>query len=224
MRSKFVVFKLKNIFKYGILIFAILLMTGFSTRYTNMVIETSTENQKLLPVYSVETDEKKVAITFDCAWGADDISSIISTLEYNEVGATFFAVGDWVKKYPDSVKALYEAGMEIGNHSYGHTHVNKISYEENLEDMKKCNELLKNIIGENAKFYRGPYGEYNNTVIKAAESLNMQVIQWDIDTLDYTGKTPDEMCERIKSKIKNGSIILMHNDTKYTASRLAANY
>lgn len=113
---------------------------------------------------------------------------------------------------------------KYGNHSYNHAHVNKFSYEENLEDMKKCNELIKNITGENVKFYRGSYGEYNNAVIKSAESLNMQVIQWNIDTLDYTGKTSDEMCERIKSKIKNGSIILMHNDTKYTASRIATNY
>lgn len=113
---------------------------------------------------------------------------------------------------------------KYGNHSYNHTHVNKLSYEENLEDMKKCNELIKNITGEDVKFYRGPYGEYNNTVIKAAEGLNMQVVQWNIDTLDYMEKTPDEMCERIKSKIENGSIILMHNDTKYTSSRIATNY
>jgi len=86
--------------------------------------------------------------------------------------------------------------------------------------MKKCNELITNITSKDIKYYRGPYGEYNNTVIQAANSLNMQVVQWDIDTLDYEGKTPDEMCERIKKKIRNGSIILMHNDTKYTAQGL----
>ena len=110
--------------------------------------------------------------------------------------------------------------MDVGNHSDSHAHVNNLSYEANIEDMKKCNERIKNIIGEEVKLYRGPYGEYNNTVIEAAEKLNMKVIQWDIDTLDYTGKTPDEMCERIKKKIRNGTIILMHNDTKYTASGL----
>lgn len=113
MKNSFIVFKLRDFLKYGMLIIVILIITGFSTRFTNTVVETSAENKKLLPVYSVETGEKKVAITFDCAWGADDISSIIDTLEYNEIEATFFAVGDWVKKYPNSVKALYEAGMEI---------------------------------------------------------------------------------------------------------------
>lgn len=86
--------------------------------------------------------------------------------------------------------------------------------------MKKCNELIEEIIQANVKYYRGPYGEYNNTVIQAAKALNMQVVQWDIDTLDYEGKTPEEMCERVKKKLRNGSIILMHNDTKYTAKGL----
>lgn len=95
-----------------------------------------------------------------------------------------------------------------------------MSYEENLEDMKKCNKLIEEITGEKVKYYRGAYGEYSNEVIVAAEDLGMQVIQWDVDTLDYTGKTSNEMCERIKKKIRNGSIILMHNDTKYTASGL----
>lgn len=152
--------------------------------------------------------------------GADDIQDIINTLEENNVKATFFAVGDWIKKFPESVKALSDSGMEIGNHSYSHAHVNKMSYEENVADIQKCNELITEITGTDVKFYRGPYGEYNNTVINAAKSQNMQVIQWDIDTLDYEGKTVEEMCTKIKKKIRNGSIILMHNDTKYTASGL----
>ena len=110
--------------------------------------------------------------------------------------------------------------MEVGNHSDTHAHVNKMSYGENLEDMTKCNDKISMLTGNEVKFYRGPYGEYNNTVITVADELGMKVIQWDIDTLDYKGKTPDEMCERIKKGIRNGSIILMHNDTKYTADGL----
>lgn len=216
----FYVFNVKKTFLYlGIII--ILVSVLFTSNYiSHYAIEVSTTGKRLLPIYSVETLDKAVAFTFDCAWGADDIDSIISTLTQNDVYATFFAVGDWVKKYPDAVKKLSDAGMEIGNHSYSHTHVNKLSFEDNVEDMKKCNELIESITGEKVNFYRGPYGEYNNTVIKAAECLNMQVIQWDVDTLDYEGKTPDEMCQRIQKKIRNGSIILMHNDTKYTASGL----
>ncbi len=183
------------------------------------VIETSSNN-RLIPIYSVETEDKKIAITFDCAWGASDISEIVNILNKNEVKATFFLVGDWIKKYPEAVNILYENDMEIGNHSDGHAHVNNLSFEDNVKDMKLCNNRVEELTGVKPIFYRGPYGEYNNTVIQAAESLGMKVIQWDVDTLDYTGKTPDEMCDRIKKKIRNGSIILMHNDTKYTVQGL----
>ena len=186
---------------------------------TENIIETNARG-RLLPIYSVEREDKMVAITFDCAWGVDDIPDIIDTLNKNDVKAAFFMVGDWIAKNPEAVKLMHENGMDIGNHSDSHLHVNNLSYEANIEDMKKCNEKIKNIIGEETKLYRGPYGEYNNIVIQAAESLNMKVIQWDVDTLDYTGKTPDEMCEKIKKKIRSGSIILMHNDTKYTATGL----
>lgn len=201
----------------GLILFVIIALNFLFSK--GNVLEVS-NTKRLLPIYSVETDQKEVALTFDCAWGAADIKSIVETLNNNNIKATFFTIGDWVSKFPDEVKLLSESGMEIGNHSDAHTHVNNLAYDANIEDMKNCNEKIKEITGRATKFYRGPYGEYNNTVIQAAESLNMKVIQWDVDTLDYTGITPDEMCERIKKKIRNGSIILMHNDTKHTASGL----
>lgn len=216
MNGKFYVFKFKNLM-FSLLIITVLTFLCLSgTNIVNKVIETAMQG-KILPIYSVETQDKKVALTFDCAWGADDISSIISTLEKNDVSATFFCVGTWIDKFPDAIRKLNNAGMEIGNHSNSHKHVNKMSFGENLEDMTKCNDKIESITGEKVKYYRGPYGEYNNTVISVANELNMNVIQWNIDTLDYEGKTAEEMCERIKKKIRNGSIILMHNDTKYTA-------
>lgn len=217
---KFHVIKLKKVYLGVFSIFlGIFIMCFFSYFFNSTILEVNGAN-RLIPIYSVETDQKEVAITFDCAWGANDISNIVDTLKANEAEATFFVVGDWVTKYPEATKVLSDNNMEIANHSDSHAHVNNMSYEKNIEDMKKCNEKIKNITGKDIQFYRGPYGEYNNTVIKAAESLQMKVVQWDIDTLDYTGKTPDEMCERIKSKIRNGSIILMHNDTEHTAEGL----
>lgn len=188
MGGKFLVLNGKNILGSLLIVSALTIMCMAGSRMVSNVIET-TSQKRLLPIYSVETPEKKVALTFDCAWGADDIPDIINTLESNEVEATFFVVGDWVKKYPDAVKALRDAGMEIGNHSYDHKHVNKLSYGENLEDMTKCNELIQSLTGEKIKFYRGPYGEYNNTVIAVAEELGMKVIQWNIDTLTYISRT-----------------------------------
>jgi polysaccharide deacetylase family sporulation protein PdaB len=191
-----------------------------SSYFTQNAVETAANTSRLLPIYSVETDDKKVALTFDCAWGASDIPAIIDVLEKNNVKATFFLVGTWIDEYSEEVKMIADKGHDIGNHSDSHAHVSKLSYEANLDDMRKCNKKIEEITGQGVTLYRGPYGEYSNNVISAAKELYMFVIHWDVDTLDYTDKTPDEMCDRIKSKIRNGSIILMHNDTKYTASGL----
>lgn len=215
----FRVLKFKEIIN-GLVIICLLFSVIIISIYCNNNIIEVTAQKRLLPIYSVETSKKEVALTFDCAWGADDIGEITDVLKQNNTKATFFVVGTWVDKYGEQVKMLSEAGHQIGNHSNNHAHVNGLSYDANILDMKKCNEKIENITGDEVMFYRGPYGEYNNIVIKAAEELNMKVIQWDVDTLDYTGKTPDEMCERIRKKIRNGSIILMHNDTEHTAKGL----
>ncbi len=174
----------------------------------------------MLPIYSVETEEKNVALTINCAWNAEDIDNILDTLSKYKVHVTFFMVGDWVDKYPDEVKKIADSGHEIGNHSDTHPHVNNLSLEKNREQIKMCADKIEKITGQRTTLYRGPYGEYNNTVIKAAQMENHTTIQWSLDTLDYKGLTGEEMWNRLKDKLTNGSIILMHNGTEHTADAL----
>ena len=129
-------------------------------------------------------------------------------------------VGEWINKYPEAVKKVYEAGHEIANHSDTHKHVNNLSYEDNVKEIKLANEKIKNIKGIDNKLYRAPYGEYNNIVIKAAKENGYIPIQWNLDTLDYTGITGEEMWNRMKNKLKSGDIILSHNGTDHTADSL----
>lgn len=129
-------------------------------------------------------------------------------------------VGDWVDKYPEAVKKIYDAGHEIGTHSDTHPHVNNLSYEQNIEEIEKSNDKIEAITGNRTNLYRTPYGEYNETVIKAAQDKGYYTIQWSLDTLDYTGNSGNEMWNRIKDKIGPGDIILMHNGTEHTADSL----
>lgn len=110
--------------------------------------------------------------------------------------------------------------MKYGSHSDSHPHVNNLSYEQNVEELKKCNEKIEKVTGNKTNIYRTPYGEYNNTVIASAEDNGYFPIQWNIDTLDYNGLTGEEMWNRIKNKLSNGSIILSHNGTDNTANSL----
>lgn len=185
----------------------------------NDAIQTSA-NSKELPVYSVKTEEKKVALTINCAWNADDIDVILKTLQDNNVQVTFFMVGDWVQKYKEDVKKISDANQEIGNHSLTHPHVNKLTYEDNVKQILECSKMIEEITNKKVTLYRAPYGEYNNTVVKAARENNHQIIQWSIDTLDYNSLTGTEMWKRIKDKLAPGGIVLMHNGTKHTAESL----
>ena len=175
---------------------------------------------KLVPIYNVQTEESKVAFTMNCAWNADDVDLILATLEKHKVHITFFMVGDWVDKYPEAVKKISDAGHEIANHSDGHKHVNELSLEDNEKEISMCSDKIKKITGKPTTLYRGPYGEYNNTVIQAAENQKHITIQWSLDTLDYKGITGDEMWKRLEQKLKNGDIILSHNGTEHTADSL----
>lgn len=184
------------------------------------IVPTASSAQKLLPIYKVKTEQKKVAFTMNCAWNADDIDSILKTLEENNTKITFFMVGDWIEKYPEAVKKIQEAGHEIASHSNTHPHVNNLSYEKNIEEIEKSNDKIEKATGKRTKIYRAPYGEYNDTVIKAAQDKGYYTIQWNLDTLDYTGLTGEEMWKRLDSKIEAGDIILSHNGTKHTADSL----
>ena len=218
----FLVFNKQKIYTYLVSIITVVLLFCIAGTLTGNKesIATASTNERLLPIYKVNTEEKKVALTMNCAWNADDIDKILEILEQNNVKITFFMVGDWIEKYPEAVKKIYEAGHEIGSHSDTHPHVNNLSYEQNIEEIEKSNDKIESITGNRTNLYRTPYGEYNSTVIKAARDNGYYTIQWSLDTLDYTGITGEEMWNRIKDKIGAGDIILMHNGTEHTADSL----
>lgn len=112
----FLVFSKEKISTYLVSILTVTLLflgvANYQTR-TEKAIETSSNTEKLLPIYKVKTDEKKVALTMNCAWNADDIDKILEVLKSNNVKITFFMVGDWIEKYPEAVKKINDAGQEI---------------------------------------------------------------------------------------------------------------
>lgn len=215
-------FKKKPIIISLFLIFTIGIISAFIPRIQETMfpetVETSAAKRKL-PIYCVDTQGKpQVAISFDAAWGAEDTDTLIEILNKNNVNATFFLCGYWVDKYPDEVKKLYEAGNEIGNHSNTHPHSSQLSLEENKKNIMECHNKIKELLNIDPILYRPPFGEYNDTVITAAEECNYYPIQWDVDSLDWKELGSDhEINQVINHKhLGNGSIILFHNDAKYT--------
>ena len=141
------------------------------------VVGTAASDREL-PIYCVQRDNKAVSLTFDAAWGNEDTETLISILTKYNVKATFFVVGDWVDRYPESVKQLHDAGMEVMNHSVDHAHFSKLSTDQIISNVTACNEKIAAITGVTPKLFRCPYGEYDDHVVTALESMGMYTIQW----------------------------------------------
>ena len=174
--------------------------------------------EKLLPIYSVQTDEKVAAITFDAAWGNSDTDILLEILKEYDVTATFFICGYWAEQFSDDVAKFYKAGHDIANHGDTHAHVAGLDLEKNMAEISDAHEKIKNMLGIEMDLYRPPYGEYNNTVIKAANNLDYFTIQWDVDSLDWKKLGADHMYNTVinHKNLQNGSILLFHNDLPET--------
>ena len=177
-------------------------------------------NNKKLPIYNVDTSDKKVAITFDSSWGNDNTLKILDVLDKYKAKATFFLIGRWCDEYPNETKEIAKRGNEIGNHSNKHPDMTNISKAQIGEDIKKADEKIAAITGKKPKIFRCPSGSYNNSVIEVVEKTNHKCIQWDVDSIDWKEQGRYLEYKRVIGKVKPGSIILFHNNAKYTPENL----
>ena len=177
---------------------------------------------RLLPIYSVKRDDKCVSLTFDAAWGNEDTQELIDILARYNVKATFFVVGFWAEKYPESVKALHDAGHEVMTHSDDHAHFSQLSRGQILENLAAGCDKIEAVTGVRPTLFRAPYGEYNDNVIRTASEAGLQTIQWSLDSLDWKELSAAEITRRITTAVAPGDIILFHNAALHTPEALPA--
>ena len=173
-----------------------------------------------LPIYCVQKDYKVLSISFDAAWGNEDTQQLIDILDKYGVKATFFVVGEWVDKYPESVKALFDAGHEVMSHSDSHAHFNSLSADEIVADLTACGDKIEKVTGTRPTLFRCPYGEYDDHVINAVRSMDIEPIQWDVDSLDWKDLSAADITKRVTGKVQPGSIVLFHNAALHTPEAL----
>jgi len=182
----------------------------------------STTSGEEIPIYCTATDEKKVAVTFDAAWGNEETEGILDLLDQYHVKATFFLVGYWVDEYPDHVKLIAERGHEIGNHSSTHPHMAGMSRDQILTEINTTNEKITALTGQSVDLFRPPYGEWDKNLVRVCRNADHHVIQWNIDSLDWKGTTAAQMLKRVQDKLEPGSIILFHNNSEHILDGLEA--
>ena len=173
-----------------------------------------------VPIYSVRTDEKKLAISFDCAWGVDYTDKLLEIMKAEDVKCTFFMVEFWIKKYPEYVKKIADAGHEIGTHSATHPYMSKLSEDAIRKELSTSSNAITEITGKKVEVFRPPYGDYDNLLLEVASSMGLYTIQWDVDSLDWKNLSASEISGRVLKRVKSGSIVLFHNNGLHTAEAL----
>lgn len=176
--------------------------------------------KRLVPIYSVDTPDKKIAVTFDVAWENSNTEELIKILKDNDARATFFVTGDWCDRYPDDVRKFHEAGHEIENHSDKHPHVLGANVNDLIADTRECSRKIKMLTGEEPALYRAPYGEYDDNLITTLDGMGMKVIQWDVDSVDWKEPSAADIKKKVLKGVKPGSILLFHNDLANTTEAL----
>lgn len=209
----------RSLMSIGFCVLIAIAVAAVAITSTVGVVQTASTEREI-PIYCVETDKKQVALSFDAAWGNEQTDTLLDILDKYEVKCTFFLVGDWVDKYPDDVKKIAEKGHDIGNHSDTHPYMTKLSTSDMTGQIQSCNEKIKKITGTAPTLFRAPYGDYNNEVVRSVNGCNMYCVQWDVDSLDWKDPTPEQITKNVTSKLKNGSIILMHNGATNTPEAL----
>ncbi|QJW48294.1 polysaccharide deacetylase family protein [bacterium BFN5] len=184
-----------------------------------LLTSTTTTQTKIQPIFHGNISEPKVAFACNVFWGEEFLPDMLQTLSNQNTHITFFIGGSWAKKYPDLLADIANKGHEVGNHTYSHPHPNTISKEKNKEQIVKTEDLVKEITGIKTTLYAPPYGEYNDTVLAAADELGYTTIMWTIDTIDWKRPPADIIKNRVVKKLHNGAIILMH-PTEPTAKAL----
>lgn len=200
----------------------ILFICGTTFGISKIVHVSNTVNGRELPIYSVETGEKKVGLSFDAAWGNEDTQDILNILADYNVHATFFMTGEWVDHFPEDVKRIQAMGHDLGNHSQNHKNMSQLSNEECKEELMTVHNKVKVLTGVEMDLFRPPYGDYDNEVIQSAKECGYYSIQWSVDSLDWKDYGVDSIVKTVTQhkELKNGAIILMHNGAKYTKDAL----
>ncbi len=179
-------------------------------------------SQKVLPIYSVEREDKVISVTFDASWGGDKTMAILDLLDQYNAKATFFLVGIWVDKYPELVQEIAKRGHEIGNHSDSHAHFTQISDTQIRQELKDCSDKIEALTGTRPTLFRPPYGDYNSKVITVVRDAGYEAVQWSVDSLDWKNRGVSDLVKRATNNVQKGDIILFHNDSQYIVEALPA--
>ena len=165
---------------------------------------------KKQPIYNGNKDYRNVTLMVNVYWGSEYIEDMLDIFDSYKVKTTFFIGGSWAEKEVPLLKEIYNRGHEIGNHGYLHKDHSKLSIQGNRNEIEVTNKLLKEILTVESKYFAPPSGAIGNNMLQVCEELDMKVIMWSKDTIDWRDNDYNLIFQRATKKIENGDLVLMH--------------
>ncbi len=183
------------------------------------------ELKKYNAYYAEDTKEKVLYLTFDCGYENGNTPAILNALKKHNVSATFFTVGTFVKSEPELIKRMVAEGHIVGNHTYTHPDMSKISTLETFsKELQDVETLYEQITGTPmTKYYRPPQGKYSESNLAMAKELGYHTFFWSLAYVDwYQDKQPTKEAafKKLLNRIHPGSIVLLHNTSSTNAAIL----
>ncbi|WP_200974195.1 polysaccharide deacetylase family protein [Echinicola sp. 20G] len=172
--------------------------------------------KRLFPryIWNKSREEAKVYLTFDDGPVPEITPYILDQLSERGMKATFFMVGDNVKKYPEIAQRVVEEGHQIGNHTFNHLQGNRVNTTAYINNVSHCNDIIQEVTGNVTGLFRPPYGRLKRSQLKVL-SGQYQIIMWDVLSGDYDPRQPPMQClSKTIKYTQNGSIILFHDQLK----------
>ena len=193
---------------------------GFGSEGTQPSGTASSDKLKEYNAYYVGgAGEKKIYLTFDCGYENGNTSQILDALKKHDAPATFFVVGHFLESAPEMVKRMVEEGHTVGNHTYHHYDMSKISdpavFQKEMDDVRT---LFQETTGtEMAMYYRPPQGKYSETNLQMAKDLGYSTFFWRLAYVDWNvddQPTKEEAFDKLLTRIHPGAIVLLHSTSK----------
>lgn len=161
--------------------------------------------------FESQTNKKIVALTFDDGPYSPYTEQVLDVLGEYHVPATFFVVGQNVEKYPELVQRIVDEGHQLGNHTYHHVDLLKIDRKTIEDEIDSTNRVIKNVTGTTPHVVRPPHGFRDPVVMEIMAERGLKVVEWSIMSRDWTNPGVEVIVDRTLAKVKNGSIILLHD-------------
>lgn len=197
----------------GFVISAIIMFTGFLVYYSPK-IEQAYSTVINGCIYAGNLQSNYVSLMINVYWGTEYIEPILDILQSKNSKCTFFVGGTWAKDNPNLLKKIYESGHEIASHGYSHKEHAKLSLEQNLSEIQKTHNIVKDIINYEMTLFAPPGGSYSELTVKASESLGYKTIMWTRDTIDWRDQNIQIIYNRAIKEMQGGDLILMHPKEK----------